>query len=94
MQRKTLIHLPVFNIIFNEFILKGKKMIRKILGLILSIGIIYFVWSMFTQDNSPVLSDIPTEQEQRAIEENQPEPESVPESDMENQSPENAEQDS
>lgn len=69
-------------------------MIRKILGILLAIGLIYFVWSKYTEDDNAALSDIPTEQEQRAIEESQPEPESVPESDMENQSPETAEQDS
>ena len=68
-------------------------MIRKILGILLVIGLIYFAWAKYNEEDANPLSDIPTEQEQRALEESQPEPDSVPENEMENQSPETAEQD-
>lgn len=71
-------------------------MIRKLIGLIAVLLLIG--WGLSTlwqsEENKPVISDVPTEQEQKVIEETQPEPEFVPESEMENQSPENAEKDS
>lgn len=69
-------------------------MIRKIIGLIVVIGLI--VWgamSLFQPEETPRLNDVPSEQEQKVIEESQPEPAFVPESDLENQYPENAEKD-
>lgn len=69
-------------------------MIRKIIGLIVVIGLL--VWgavSLFRPEEKPRLNDVPSEQEQKVIEESQPEPAFVPESDLENQYPENAEKD-
>ncbi len=69
-------------------------MIRKIIGLIVVIGLL--IWgavSLFRPEEKPRLNDVPSEQEQKVIEESQPEPAFVPESDLENQYPENAEKD-
>ena len=56
-------------------------MIRKIIGLIVVIGLL--IWgavSLFRPEEKPRLNDVPSEQEQKVIEESQPEPAFVPES--------------
>ena len=69
-------------------------MIRKIIGLIVVIGLLSWgAVSLFRPEEKPRLNDVPSEQEQKVIEESQPEPAFVPESDLENQYPENAEKD-
>ncbi len=69
-------------------------MIRKIIGLIVLVGLVFWgMTGLFQTDEKPPLNDVPTEQEQKVIEESQPEPAFVPESDLENQYPENAEKD-
>ncbi len=69
-------------------------MIRKIIGLLVLAGLVVWgVLSLFQTDEKPLVSDEPSEQEQKVIEESQPEPAFVPESDLENQYPENAEKD-
>ncbi len=52
------------------------------------------IWYALTPEKTqPVITDMPTDEEQRALEESQLPPETVAESDMEDQSPENAEHD-
>ena len=46
-----------------------------------------------TEKTDSVVVDMPTEEEQRVLEESQPLPETIAESDMEDQFPENAEHD-
>ena len=54
--------------------------------------IVMSLWLLYApMPQEPIQQDMPTEEEQLAIIENQPEPEYVSESDMEDASPENAE---
>lgn len=67
---------------------------KKIIGIIIAALIILLIGFWLTREKpAPVYSDIPTEQEQQAIEKEQKAPEAIAESDMETLSPEDAEKD-
>ena len=73
-------------------------MIRKILLVLGVLVLIGCIWSALSGENektdqTSVMRDMPTEEEQQALEESQLPPETVSPSDMEDQFPENAEHD-
>ncbi len=68
-------------------------MIRKILGIILIAILLFFAHSLTKEKKQPVYTDTPTEQEQQQIEIEQEAPQAIPENEMEQLSPENAEKD-
>ncbi len=66
---------------------------KKIMIFVLIFSVLFCLWYLFKNDKSgkEPFSDMPSMQEQQAIEESQVLPESIPENEMEYLSPENAE---
>ncbi|MBQ8251649.1 MAG: hypothetical protein IJY92_07070 [Alphaproteobacteria bacterium] len=68
-------------------------MIRKILGIILIITLLFFGHTLTKEKPKPVYTDTPSIQEQQQIELEQKIPAAMPENEMEQLSPEDAEKD-
>ncbi len=68
-------------------------MIRKILGVILIVVLISLAHKLTKEDPKPVYTDTPSVQEQQQIELEQEIPDAMPENEMEQLSPEDAEKD-